>query len=276
MKVSVCVPAFNHEKYIAQMLHGALMQQTSFPFEIVIGDDASTDGTQRIIQEYAEKNPGKIRAYLHPENLGPKEPREFAGRNNVLFLLKACSGTYVAMCEGDDYWTDPLKLQKQVDFMDAHPDYSICHHNMEVVYEDGSSSHLFNKPDQKLTSTIEDILEDKWFMATASWLYRNYFLENDFAPWHARAAAGDWAVIIQLAAHGKIGYLPETMGVYRKHSAGLSNVHAQTNTRFWINRKEMFENVNQWLGYRYNKTIEKTVSRYAEQISGIEKIGSSD
>jgi glycosyltransferase involved in cell wall biosynthesis len=273
MKVSVCVPAYNHEKYIGQMLDGALMQQTNFDFEIVIGDDASKDRTQDIIRQYIAANPGRIRAFLHAENQGPAEPREFAGRNNVLGLLKACKGEYVAMCEGDDYWTDPLKLQKQVDFLDANPDYAICHHNAEVIYEDGSPSHFFNDPDQKLTSTIVDILEDKWFMATASWLYRNHFLENDFADWHADAAAGDWAIMIQLAAQGKIGYLPETMSIYRKHSAGLSNVHANTNRKFWQNRKEMFEAVNVWLDYRYNDTIEKTVASYDARLSELDKIG---
>ncbi|WAC11036.1 glycosyltransferase family 2 protein [Dyadobacter pollutisoli] len=276
MKLSVCVPAFNHEKYIAQMLDGALMQQTDFPFEIVIGDDASTDSTPDIIRQYIARNPGRIRAFLHAENQGPKEPREFAGRNNVLQLLKACEGEYVAMCEGDDYWTDPLKLQKQVDFLDKNPDFAICHHNMLVTYEDGSPEHFFNPQDQKLISTIEDVLEDKWFMATASWVYRNHFLTNDFADWHAKAAAGDWAVMIQLAAQGKIGYLPETMGVYRKHSAGLSNVHSQTNRNFLLNRKEMFENVDQWLDYRYQGTIEKTLIKYEGQLSDLEKIGSSN
>jgi glycosyltransferase involved in cell wall biosynthesis len=276
MKVSVCVPAYNHEKYIAQMLDGALMQQTTFPFEIVIGDDASTDNTQAIISAYVDANPGRIRAFLHKENQGPKEPREFAGRNNVLGLLKACHGEYVAMCEGDDYWTDPFKLQKQVDFLDANPDYAICHHNVDVIYEDGSASHLFNAPDQKITSTIEDILEDKWFMATASWMYRNHFLKHQFAEWHAEAAAGDWALIIQLAAHGKIGYLPESMGIYRKHSGGLSNVHASTNRKFWQNRKEMFENVDKWLDYRYNNTITKTVAKYEAYLSDFSKIGGSN
>ncbi|MCF2504153.1 glycosyltransferase [Dyadobacter sp. CY107] len=274
MKLSVCVPTYNHERYIGQMLDGALMQVTDFEFEIVIGDDASTDATPAIIREYQERNPGRIRAFLHSENQGPKEPREFAGRNNVLQLLKACKGEYVAMCEGDDYWTDPLKLQKQVDFLDANLDFAISHHNVLVTYEDGSPEHFFNAPDQKLVSTIEDILEDKWFMATASWVYRNHFLQNNFAEWHAKAAAGDWAVIIQLAAQGRIGYFPEPMGVYRKHSAGLSNVHASTNQKFWQNRRDMFENVGKWLGNRYQTTIAKTLARYDEQLSLFEKIGS--
>jgi glycosyltransferase involved in cell wall biosynthesis len=275
IKVSVCVPTFNHAHYISQMLEGALNQNTTFPFEIVIGDDGSTDGSQDIISAFAEQNPGKIRAFLHAENLGPVEPREFAGRNNVLQLLKACRGEYVAMCEGDDYWTDPYKLQKQVDFMENHPEFSICHHNVLVTYEDGSPSHHFNKDTQPPTSTIDDILKDQWFMATASWLYRNYFLTESFADWHANAAAGDWALSIQLAAKGKIGYLPEVMGVYRKHSAGLSNVHSHSNTWFLRNRKEMFENVNVWLDKKYDKTIIRTVARYEEQLEKLEKIGSS-
>lgn len=276
MKVSVCVPTYNHEQYIGQMLEGALMQQTSFPFEIVIGDDASTDATADIIRKYSAERPGIIRAFLHSENQGPKEPREFAGRNNVLQLLKTCRGEYVAMCEGDDYWTDPLKLQKQVDFLDQNPDFTVCHHNMEVTYEDGSPSHYFNAPDQKSVSTIEDLLEDKWFMATASWVYRNHFLTEDFAEWHAKAAAGDWAIMFQLAAKGKIGYLNEVMGVYRKHSAGLSNVHASTNYKFLQNRREMFENVGQWLHGKYDATVAKTLLRYDELLSGFQKIGSSN
>jgi len=274
IKVSVCVPTFNHKHYISRMLDGALEQKTTFPFEIVIGDDGSTDGSQDIIRSYQEQYPDIITAFLHTENQGPFEPREFAGRNNVLQLLKACQGQYVAMCEGDDYWTDPYKLQKQVDFMESNPDFSICHHNMLVTYEDGSESHTFNKENQALISTIDDILQDRWFMATASWLYRNYFLTENFAEWHATAAAGDWALSIQLAAKGKIAYLPEVMGVYRKHSAGLSNVHSHSNKWFLRNRKEMFENVNVWLDKKYDNTIIQTVAWYEEQLEKLEKIGS--
>ncbi len=266
MKVSVCVPTYNHEKYIAAMLDGALMQKTNFDFEIVIGDDGSTDTAPLLIRAYADRHPGKIRAFLHTENQGPHEPKEFAGRNNVLQLLKACEGEYVAMCEGDDYWTDPLKLQKQVDFMDAHPDFSICHHNMLVTYEDSSPSHHFNQPDQALVSGIEDILADKWFMATASWMYRNYFKTQDFAEWHSNAAAGDWAIMIQIAAKGKIGYLPEVMGVYRKHRAGLSNIHSTQNLKFIENRKLMFQNVNKWLDFKYDEVVQKTLKKYEKQL----------
>lgn len=265
-KVSVCVPTFQHEKFIGQMLDGVLIQQTCFDYEIVIGDDGSSDQTPMIIQSYIDRYPQRFQAYLHKKNQGPAEPREFAGRNNVLQLLKACRGEYVALCEGDDYWTDPLKLQKQVDFMDANPDFSICHHNVKVIYEDGSPEHFFNSDQQKSISGIDDILKDDWFMATASWLYRNHFLDNDFADWHHKAASGDWAVIIQLAKHGKINYLPDVMGVYRKHHGGLSNVHASTNLFYLTNRMEMFKNIGLWLDNQYDEIIQKTVATYQKQI----------
>ncbi len=269
MKVSVCVPTFNHEKYIREMLEGALKQKTDFLFEIVIGDDGSTDTAPAIIQDYTQRFPDLIRAYLHPQNLGPSFPKEFAGRNNVLFLLKACKGEYVALCEGDDYWTDPYKLQKQVDFLESNPDFAICHHNLSVIYEDGSPSHFFNQPDQKAISTIEDLLEDRWFVGTASLMYRNFFKTQDFAEWHHRAAAGDWALVIQLAAQGKIGYLNEAMGIYRKHRAGLSNIHATSNLDFLRNRRQMFADVNEWLDFKYNDVAQKTIEKYDHLIQEI-------
>lgn len=270
-KVSVCIPTYNHEQFIRQTLDGVLMQKTDFDIEIVIGDDASTDNNQAIIKEYIAQYPHLFNAFLHQENQGPKEPREFAGRNNVLMILKACKGDYVALCEGDDYWTDPLKLQKQYDFMEAHKDYMICHHNMRVIYEDKSPEHFFNEPDQKTHSTIQDILDDRWFIATASTFYRNYFCDHDFVDWHSRAAAGDWALVIQLAALGDINYIPEPMGVYRKHRGGLSNVQAPTNVGFLKNRKQMFIDVNKWLDFKYDSTIKETLRRYDEQIEAYER-----
>lgn len=270
-KVSVCVPTYNHELFIRETIDGILMQKTDFVYEIVIGDDASTDNNQSIIREYMAQHPRLFNAFLHEENQGPKEPKEFAGRNNVLGIIKACTGDYVALCEGDDYWTDPLKLQKQFDFMEAHKNYMICHHNMRVIYEDNSPEHFFNTEDQKNNSTIQDILQDNWFMATASIFYRNYFRDHGFVEWHSRAAAGDWALVIQLAAHGDIHYLPEAMGVYRKHREGLSNLQSATNVGFLKNRRQMFADVNEWLDFRYDATTAETIKRYDEQIETYER-----
>ncbi len=266
--VSVCIPTFNHAAFVAQTLDSALFQQTNFLVEIVIGDDGSTDGAPAIIRAYTERYPDRIRAFLHPHNLGPAQPREFAGRNNVLHLLRQCRGEFVALCEGDDYWTDPYKLQKQTDLLRANPDLAVCHHNVRVVYEDEAvAEHLFNPADQPPVSTLADVLADRWFFATASWLYRNIFREQpSFADWHAQAAAGDWALMIQLAATGNIGYLSDVMGVYRKHRAGLSHVHSGQNVYFLENRRAMFQAVDAWLDYKYHTVIGPTVAAYDQKL----------
>ena len=113
-KVSVFMITYNHEKYIAEALDSILMQKTDFDFDIVIGEDCSTDATRRIVLEYSRKYPDKIKLLLHNVNVG------FI--SNMMYVLEACTGKYVAMCEGDDYWTDPFKLQKQVDFLEASLD----------------------------------------------------------------------------------------------------------------------------------------------------------
>jgi glycosyltransferase involved in cell wall biosynthesis len=126
VKVSVCMIAYNHQTYIAQALDSILAQKTNFPFEIVIGDDNSTDDTGKICQEYAIRYPGKIRYHLREKNLGMMP--------NFITTLYECQGTYIALCEGDDYWIDETKLQTQADFLDAHPDHSLCCHNHFLLY----------------------------------------------------------------------------------------------------------------------------------------------
>jgi glycosyltransferase involved in cell wall biosynthesis len=166
-KLSILVPTYNHSKFITQMLEGALAQITNFDFEIVIGDDASTDDNSLIISDFANRFPDKIRAFLHAENLGPTAPRELGGKNNVGFLFSQCKGEYIALCEGDDYWTDSSKLQKQVDFLENNREYALCHHQLEVIYQDDSPSHGFNPDNQPDTSSLEDLLRDEsWFLGT--------------------------------------------------------------------------------------------------------------
>ncbi len=123
--VSVRLVTYNHEKWIAQCLESILMQRTDFPFEVIVGEDCSTDGTLEIVLAYAERHPDKIRVLPAEANLG--------AMTNSYRVQQACRGKYHAMIEGDDYWIDPLKLQKQVDFMEANPDMTLCFHNVFVV-----------------------------------------------------------------------------------------------------------------------------------------------
>ena len=266
-KLSIIVPTYNHGKFIAQMLQGALNQKTNFDFDIIIGDDASKDDNTLIISKYAQKYPDKIKAFLHPKNLGPSEPRELGGKNNVGFLFSQAKSEYIALCEGDDYWTDPLKLQKQVDFLDKNMDYSLCHHQMEVIHEDGSPVHLFNHDNQQDTSTIRELLADKiWFLGTASTVFRNVFT-NGMPDWWWKTASGDLGIFIEVVRYGKIKYLPETMGIYRKHLGGMTNIHTSQNRFFLQNRMEMFQNLDKYLGFQYSEIIAETVLKYKKELS---------
>ena len=266
-KLSIIVPTFNHGNFIAQMFDGALRQETNFDFDIIVGDDASLDNNALIIKEYVQKYPNKIKAFLHPENLGPIEPRELGGKNNVGFLFKQCKSEYIALCEGDDFWTDTLKLQKQVDFLDNNPDYSLCHHQLEIVYEDNSPSHFFNLDTQQDTSTIRDLLADNnWFVGTASTVFRNVFTHG-MPDWWWKTASGDLGIFIEVARAGKIKYLPEIMGIYRKHSGGMTNIHTPQNKFFITNRKEMFQKLDSYLGFQYSEILSKTILRYEKELA---------
>lgn len=219
-KVSVCCWAYNQESYIRETLDGFVMQKTNFPFEIIIHDDASTDGTADIIREYEAKYPDMVRAIYQTEN-------QFNKQCFVETLIfGSVRGEYVALCEGDDYWTDEYKLQKQVDFLDANPDFSICFHSIRVIHEDGSvPDYCF--PDDKArfnrdVLTVYNLL--CWnFIQTNSVMYRWRFNDSigplDFDS--GSVMPRDWYWHLLHAQVGKIKYLDEVMGIYRRHQAGI-------------------------------------------------------
>lgn len=268
MLVNVLIPTFQHARFVAQTIEGCLGQQTSFDFNLVIGDDGSIDGAPEVIRRYAAQHPDRIRAFLHPENLGPKEPRELGGKNNVLFLFGQCTAPYIALCEGDDYWTDPYKLQKQVDFLETHPAYALRFHNVRVTYEDGSPSHPFNEPLGRNTFTLDDLFADRWFVPTCSTLFRNVFRDG-FPDWYHRMAGGDLGIFILAAAHGKLHYDPEIGGVYRRHRGGLSNQHTVVNRFYLQNRLELFNELNAYFGYRHEAALRPTIEKYERLLAGV-------
>src|SRR5690554_2607359 len=134
--VSVVMPTYNHEKYIRQAIEGVLMQETDFLFELIIIEDCSVDDTKKIALEYAEKHPEIINVLGAEKNLGITD--------NYFRAMGAITGKYIAICEGDDYWTDPLKLQKQVNFMETNPDCSLCFHPISHVFvNSGQKNFIF-------------------------------------------------------------------------------------------------------------------------------------
>lgn len=217
LMVSIRCCAYNHEPYIRQCLEGFVMQKTNFRFEAIVHDDASTDGTAAIIREYAEKYPDIIKPIFETEN-------QYSKRDGSLRRIMDAHmhGKYVAMCEGDDYWIDPLKLQKQVDFLEANSDYSLCFHNAvrlnnrTKIRERISSFCNFN---QSRTISTEELIAG-WCIPTASILYRRESLNNIQIPFFF---SGDYTLQLILASVGKVHYIDRYMSVYRLIPGGVSN-----------------------------------------------------
>jgi glycosyltransferase involved in cell wall biosynthesis len=210
-KVSVAMVTYNHEKFIAQAIESVLMQETTFPIELVIGEDCSTDNTRNIVKRCAALRPDVVWPIFHECNVGM--------HRNAEAVRKACRGQYIACLEGDDYWTSPHKLQKQVDFLDRHPDFSICGHRMMHVFPDRPECTPYPSPVQKESGTLEDIL--RWnYLPTCSVVYRAGLLE-DLPAWLADLDHGDWPMWVLLAERGQIGFFNEVMADYRVHSGGV-------------------------------------------------------
>lgn len=216
--LSIVCDAYNHRDYIREALDSFLMQKTDFKFEILVNDDASTDGTAEIIREYEAKYPGLFRCVYHEENQwGKLHPWK-----DILFPM--VRGKYVAICEGDDYWTDPLKLQKQVDFMESHPDFAICFHPVTFHYEDGSQPD-YDFPSREFrfnrdVLTLKDLLRRN-FIQTNSVVYRWRFHKDPLSLIPFGVQPDDWFSHLIIAQTGKIGMLPDTMSVYRKNTGGI-------------------------------------------------------
>ena len=218
--VSICCITYNHAPYIRRCLEGFLMQKTTFPFEIIINDDCSTDGTTEIIKEYADKYPDLFVPIFHEENQYQKGVRGIYAK----FVYPKVRGKYIALCEGDDYWIDPLKLQKQVDFMESHPECSMCFHKSKVLSPDGKGMDLYGHLRQGYYSA-EQILR-RWTVPTASVLCLNKFLQ--YIPNDKRFMYGDIVLFLTMATHGHIYCLGEEMSVYRRLSSGA--IYSQQKT----------------------------------------------
>lgn len=259
IKVSVCVVTYNHEKFVAKMLDSILMQQTTFDFEIIVGDDLSKDNTRAILTDYQQRFPDKIRLLLHPKNLG------LNGKFNALATFAAAKGEYVAQFDGDDYLLVPDKLQKQVDMMDANPHYSACFHNARVVYDDNAAPpHLVNWINKK-EFTVDDLIgeDELCFIATSSLMFRREdFAKNPDPEWTNRSTSGDIPRNIMLATRGPIGYIDEVMSVYRKQRGGASFADNHYGKDFLFNRIEMYSNIDKELKYKYHDRLKKNIATY--------------
>jgi FkbM family methyltransferase len=256
MEVTVIVTTYNHERYIAQALDSVLMQETDFDYEIVILEDCSSDSTREIVLAYQKRHPDKIRLRLAAQNECSNKP--FAEE------FQAARSRYIATLDGDDYWTSPKKLQKQVEFLETHPDCALCFHNALIIYEDESRAQLpYNPTDQKRISVLEDIWQSN-FIASCTPMFRNDVL-GDFPEWFHSLHYGDWSLYLLCAQHGKIGYIDEILGVYRIHSQGFwSKLTAIQKLEGLI---AFYETMNINLDLRFNDIVEPLLSARRKELA---------
>ena len=209
-KVSVSIITYNHEAYIARTLDSVLQQEVDFPYEIIVGEDCSSDNTRAILLDYQQRYPDIIQLVLHP-----KRYEGVAGRLNNITNLYACRGQYIAMLDGDDYWISTDKLQKQVDFLDAHPDYVMSFHDTLFVADDEAFTPYYHSDTNErlapdATYTYQDIA-DGWFVQTSTLMFRNGLI-GEFPKWFWHIYSADYAIQLLVAQHGKVKYQEEIKG----------------------------------------------------------------
>lgn len=215
--VSVQCLAYNHEKYIRECLEGLVNQKTDFKYEVIVHDDASTDNTVSIIKEYAEKYSEIIKPIFEKENL---YKRDQARMRQI--ITEKLTGKYIAFCECDDYWTACDKLQKQVDFLETHPDYSMCFHSAKKQYETNTISWLKCEDVEDRDYSPTEVFVN-WIVPTASILCRREAIENRMKMIGSnRILNGDITIVLSSAMIGKIRGMHEQMSVYRVQSSGIT------------------------------------------------------
>jgi glycosyltransferase involved in cell wall biosynthesis len=248
--VDVIMSVYNHELYIAQAIESIIAQKTDFNYRIIIGEDCSTDNTKEIIMRYEKLYPEKIFPLYREKNIG--------SLGNGHYLLSTVTSKYVAILEGDDYWTDEYKLQKQVAFLEANPDFSMCFTGVQVVDELGWDKPLddyFPKIEKDVLTMADFICSFKSVIPTPTILFRNV-LPRPLPPFFLKCISGDIFIHFMVADKGKTKYLSDVTAVYRNHSGGITKdkeIILVTDDM----RVLLYEETNKFLGYRYDSLFRK-------------------
>ncbi len=210
--VSIVMITYGHEKYIEEAINGVFIQKTDFPVELIIANDNSLDNTDEIIKKVINKRPLNIEINYtkHKKNLGVIQ--------NFIWSLDQSKGKYIALCEGDDYWTDEFKLQKQVDFLEKHNDFSMCFHNALKIFNINDKEE-FCKFSSSKEIFLNDILSG-WIIPTASIVFNKNILP--LPKWADQIYSGDMTLALTAITKGKIMYINEIMSIYRIDTSGTS------------------------------------------------------
>ncbi len=250
--VSVMIATYMQEAYIKQCLEGVLMQQTDFPFEIIIGEDGSTDDTAKICMDYAERFPDKIRLFIRDRNLSQfKNPDGTVTRFNGLWNRMSARGTYIAFCDGDDYWTDPLKLQKQVRYMQSHPDCGMCYTRARNYHQNTDSyGDTIGGPGENLHDFMPDNPAPTLTVLIRRDIYENYELQ--IRPITKKWRMGDYPMWLYFAINSKIHFIDDITATYRILESSLSHFRCYADKlRFVLSTLEVQCYFNDIYGLNY-------------------------
>ena len=248
MKLSVAMITYNHERFIGKAIESALAQQVNFDFEIVIGEDCSTDGTRGVVLDFQRRYPERIIPILRDENVG--------AMRNFAETIGACKGQYLAFLEGDDYWTSADKLRRQIDFLDEHPDYVLCCHRVKYLYETGPADIDIHPLLAAGHYTIQDLLKSNFVMTCSAVLRRD--LIGPIPQWLFGLKMGDWPLFAIVARHGKIELMDDVMATYRVHPGGTwSSLQALTQVR---ETARMLTHLDKHLEFQYKKTVRPMIA----------------
>lgn len=260
-EVSVVCVTYNQEKYIEQALDSFVNQVTSFPYEIIVHDDASTDGTRQIIETYAKQYPDKIIPVLQNEN-------QYSKGKAVIreFVYPIVRGKYIAFCEGDDYWCDIHKLQRQYDFMEANPEYSACYHNTIMLNALSGKESLLNAVSNEQDLLMEDVISSTGIKCHVSAMF--FRSEYKYRPKeYDLKKIGDFPRLLYLCKVGKVRYLPDAMSLHRVDVEGSwTSKNAASNDA--EKQIENYKSINSFLmiyneltNHEYEETIQKTIEK---------------
>ncbi|MEW6368885.1 MAG: glycosyltransferase [Acidobacteriota bacterium] len=251
-KVSVVLTTYNHERYIAAAIESVLCQETPFRFELLVADDGSTDGTAQVVRAFHASHPDVVRPLLSPCNIGMMR--------NFCNAYRMCLGGYVALLEGDDFWTSTKKLQRLSDALDQHPEWSGCFHSARVVRaEDTASPHDYPRTKPAAPISMPDVIKQNP-ACTCSLMFRRDVLA-DLPPWLEGLAVGDWPIMLLLASRGPLGFVDENMAVYRIHAgSGWAQQDIWFRTLWTL---EMMSCVDEHLGYRFHREFQQSMCRLA-------------
>ena len=258
--VTVFLSTYNHERFIAQALESVLAQRTPFAVSTVVLEDRSTDRTREILRQIAAREPRRVRLRLAERNVCSNAP--------LARELEATQSTYVALLDGDDVWTSPDKLRRQVEFLESRPDCAICFHDVTVLFED-DSRQLWSQRLEGLrpASSLEDLLSRN-FIPGPSPMLRRHVLPR-LPEWFDSCVFGDWPLYLLYAQHGSIGYIPDDLATYRFHRAGLwTGLDEQTRFRRLIG---FLEEMEPRLDESYRPTLRRAVEDWRSQLEGLNR-----